>query len=450
MKFFAKAKFDIIVKRKLKSVTRKEKRELKKDKSLVCSLFNIIDKYLPRLFIMFDNLSDARQQGKVTYSMKAICVTRLFALLCGLTSMNSLTNKFNTNTSIDNLSKIINEELYDLPHYDTINNVFDDLNIDELRKIQKYIVNALIRSKMFDKFRYNGKFQVLVDGTGLVSFNYKHCDHCLVKAHSDGTKTYEHQVLEAKLVFDTFVLSIDSEFIENPDPSVINLKKQDCEMNAFKRMAKRLKKNYPKLKFIITADALYASGPFIKICLDNKWDYIFRLKSDKLKTVNQDFEGIISIDKGSKHNGYFLVRDYKYNDYTFNIVRYIEHQKEKSDKIFTYITNLFVDDNNIKEIIKLGRRRWKIENQGFNNQKNIYFDITHMCSLDYNAMKAHYFFIQFAHTLRQLLDLGSKVVVFLQGKIKEISFTILNELISTKINLVESKNFQLRFDTLII
>ena len=73
-----------------------------------------------------------------------------------------------------------------------------------------------------------------------------------------------------------------------------------------------------------------------------------------------------------------------------------------------------------------------------------------MCSLNYVAMKAHYFFIQFAHTIRQLLDLGSKVVVFLQGKIKEISFTILNELISNTINLVESKNFQLRFDTLII
>ena len=30
------------------------------------------------------------------------------------------------------------ENLNDLPHYDTINDVFDDLNINELRKIQKY------------------------------------------------------------------------------------------------------------------------------------------------------------------------------------------------------------------------------------------------------------------------------------------------------------------------
>ena len=65
-------------------------------------------------------------------------------------------------------------------------------------------------------------------------------------------------------------------------------------------------------------------------------------------------------------------------------------------------------------------------------------------------MQAHYFFFQFAHTIRQLLDLGSFIVNTFQNKIKEISFAILNELISSQINLIESKNFQLRFYNLII
>lgn len=73
-----------------------------------------------------------------------------------------------------------------------------------------------------------------------------------------------------------------------------------------------------------------------------------------------------------------------------------------------------------------------------------------MCSHNYNAIKAHYLFIQFAHTIRQLLDLGSLFTKIYSGKIKEISFTILNELISTHINLNSSSNFQLRFDILII
>ena len=89
---------------------------------------------------------------------------------------------------------------------------------------------------MFDKFRYNGNFNSLL--MELVQLLFPHCDHCIVKYHKDGTKTYEHNVLEAKLVFDSFVLSLDSEFIENPDTSVINLKKQDCEMNALKEWLK--------------------------------------------------------------------------------------------------------------------------------------------------------------------------------------------------------------------
>lgn len=62
----------------------------------------------------------------------------------------------------------------------------------------------------------------------------------------------------------------------------------------------------------------------------------------------------------------------------------------------------------------------KLKNCGFKNQKHILFNITHMSSLDYNAMKAHYLFIQFAHTIRQLLDFGSSFVELFQGKLKEI------------------------------
>lgn len=106
--------------------------------------------------------------------------------------------------------------------------------------------------------------------------------------------------------------------------------------------------------------------------------------------------------------------------YTFNIVRFIETgPPNKKDKIFTYITNILINDNNIEKIITMGRLRQKIENEGFNNQKNIYFSINHMCSLNYNAMKAHYFFQQFAHTIRQLLDYGSNATIGFQGKIKK-------------------------------
>lgn len=179
-------------------------------------------------------------------------------------------------------------------------------------------------------------------------------------------------------------------------------------------------------------------------------NYIFRLKSDSLKTVNRDFDGIISLDTGTSIKNHFLVKDYLYNKYTFNIIRFIETGPPKENKIFTYITNISINDNNIEKIIMMGRNRWKIENEGFNNQKNIYFNINHMCSLDYNAMQSLYLFQQFTHTIRQLLDYGSSVTTSFKCKIKEISFTILKKLISQPINLIDNKTFQLRFNNLII
>ena len=39
----------------------------------------------------------------------------------------------------------------------------------------------------------------------------------------------------------------------------------------------------------------------------------------------------------------------------------------------------------------MGRRRWKIENEGFNEQKNGTFCISHLCSRNENALKIHYY-----------------------------------------------------------
>lgn len=41
-----------------------------------------------------------------------------------------------------------------------------------------------------------------------------------------------------------------------------------------RKQKKRIKKNYPKYKFIITGDALYATKPIIDICINNNWKYI--------------------------------------------------------------------------------------------------------------------------------------------------------------------------------
>lgn len=154
-------------------MNRKMRRELRKDKNLIKELYSIIQKYLPKLLHKFEELTDTRNQSYITYSMKTVCVTRLFGLLCGLTSLNNISKDiFNTDICIQNLSTICKQNLNELPYWETIQDVFVTMDIMELREIQKYIVVALLRSKIFDKYKFNGSFQLLFDGTGLSNHNY--------------------------------------------------------------------------------------------------------------------------------------------------------------------------------------------------------------------------------------------------------------------------------------
>lgn len=423
------------------------RRELRKDKNLVKELYLIIQKYFPELLNKFDKLTDKRNQSYITYSMKTICVTRLFGLLCGLTNMSDISkDNFNTDICIKNLSTICKQNLVELPYWETIQDVFIHIDLEELRDIQKYIVKSLLRSKMFDKYKYNGSLQLLFDGTGLSNHDYNLNNNCLVRKHKDGKISYYKYVLECKLVVGNIVISLDSEFIENETMNT-ETQKQDCETKAFKRLIKRIKKNYPKYKFIITGDALYATTPIINMCKKYHWNYLFNLKPDRLKSVNECFEENIKLLNETSIPNYYLSTNIEFNENLVNVIKFIEKKNGKNN-IFRYITDLIVSDNSIVDIVHLGRNRWKIENNGFHMQKHGTFNITHLNSRNDNAMKCHYFFIQFAHTIRQLLEQGNLFTKSLNLKIKEVSFFILNSLtsISSDLNHLET-NFQLRFDT---
>src|SRR5207247_5430980 len=78
------------------------------------------------------------------------------------------------------------------------------------------------------------------------------------------------------------------------------------------------------------------------------------------------------------------------------------------NQYFAWLTPLPVGRKTVAEIAqKGGRYRWKMENEGFNRQKNGGMNLEHVYSIDPEKWKAYYLLLQIAFILVQLLERGS-------------------------------------------
>ena len=100
----------------------------------------------------------------------------------------------------------------------------------------------------------------------------------------------------------------------------------------------------------------------------------------------------------------------------------------KKHQEFTWLGSIEIDDSVAEEMTETGRKRWLIENEGFNIQKNHRYMITHANSLDYNAMKNHYLITQIADILMQMYENGDRGIKELKYTIKKISEELLESL----------------------
>lgn len=408
--------------------TRKQKREKQKEINFFGEFIRIKKHFFKDIDSKFKNVKDKRHQSYIEYTPDIILFSVLMKNITSIESMNQMTTEFNTEECINNVAKVLGyDDLEELPHHDTINNFLKKLKPIEIEKVRRYMIKELFKKRCLEQYRLLDQYwTVAVDATGLASFSERHCDHCLKREYVNKetgeieNTIYFHYVLEAKLVVGDMVFSIDTEFIENEE----SYEKQDCELKAFKRLAKRLKKNYKRLPICILGDSLYAVDPIFTLCKENKWKYIFTFKEGRTKSLWTEFEELKKLENNSDDKGCSWINEIEYKKNIVNVLEAVLIEKEK-EKTFTFITNISITKNNAKKILYGGRSRWKIENEGFNNQKNIKNNIEHLCSRDYNAMKNHYLLVQIADMIRQLFECGYELIRSLKASIKEISSRIL-------------------------
>ena len=442
-------------------ITRKMRRELKSAVNPLEELLIIIKQYFPKLTTWIDNLTDTRHQSYITYDFKVCLLTQILAFCSSYQSMNKIGRDFNSDIVINNINHILKTNYIELPHKDTLINIISEIKFEELEKIQTNIIRTLIRSKMLDKYRYNGLFHVVIDGTGLYSTRVNLGEQAITKVFNEGEENeytlYSYYALEAKLICGNMTFSLATEFVENETYTDKNgntyrkFDKQDCELKASYRLLKKIKKRFPKLPIIIGGDALYMGRPFLKLCDKYKFEYIIRYKEDSASTIKKDFDNFHIIDGNYKYQNEIIYgepdEDKKY--YTVNVISYDDEQIDEETgeiiiKNFSYITSLKIKNDNKENIVLLGRRRWKIENKGFKEQKSDILNITHIYTKNCNGTKNIYLLIQFAHTILNLLNYGNILIIGLNTTKNEVSALIRNALTSINQNLNLNRLIQLR------
>jgi hypothetical protein len=176
----------------------------------------------------------------------------------------------------------------------------------------------------------------------------------------------------------------------------------------------------------------------MEICKEYNWNYIIRFKDGSIPTIAEEFRNIIKL-QNSNGKDIKWVNEIDYNENKVNVFEFnkkIKNNDETTEKTtnFKWITNIEIRDKNVIELIQTGRQRWKIENEGFNIQKNLRYDITHANSLNYNAMKNHYLLTQISDIFLQLYTAGNKILKILKKSIKKISSDILKWLTTVILN----------------
>jgi hypothetical protein len=393
-------------------------------KNLVFRLAKTINHYFPDLYEKIsDSLTDCRDKTK--YELNELIMASIAMYLFKEGSRNAFNNEREEEKFKNNYEKLFKVRL---PHMDTVDKVMRQLDEEELESLKTELIRGLIAKKVFYKYRFLGKhYLIVIDGTHIMNVSEGHCEHCLKRTSKNGKVTYFHNVLEAKLVCSNgFCISLSTEWIENPSG---DFDKQDCELKAFKRLSEKLKNNFPCLPICIVGDGLYPNKTFFDICQTNQWDWIVTFKDGNLPTVWQEVLGLQKLleqnarvyisQKGNKkiRLNYKWVNDIDYNGHILNWFECVE-EIDNDIKRFVYISNIKIDYDNVLEMTESGRLRWKIENEGFNIQKNNGYGLTHKYSRkSMTATKNYYLCMQIAHMINQLFELGSLFKPLLEGKV---------------------------------
>lgn len=332
-------------------------------------------------------------------------------------SVNVFQQRLQEKQELNNLKTLFNVEA--IPKSTQLRTALDNIPSTEIEQLFSDFLRPVQRGKHLETFEFiDGKYLIPFDGTQYFSSNKISCDCCLTKK-SKGITTYHHQVVAATIVCPGIkqVMLLAPEPIRNIDGST----KQDCEINAGKRLVKKIRDTHPKLKIIIAGDGLYSKQPFIDELTRYGMSFILVAKPADHTFLHQWFsefhqmgetQQLETFDHKGRRHLYHWVNDIPLNgSKDADNVNYFEYTIFKGDKVNyhnSWVTDITISRDNIIQLVKGGRARWKIENEAFNTLKNQGYHLEHNFGhgkkfLSYNLLLFN-FLAFFMHQIFELSD----------------------------------------------
>ena len=382
---------------------------------------NIFDFLIETFTSNINNIKDTRRQrSDLQYKFKDIILTAFAVFYFQSSSWLGFQRNMQSSKGNNNCHTMFGIE--DIPSDNHIRQIVDQIEPINIKPVYDEIFKKLDDIKVLDKFTFmDDHLLVALDGTYYHSSKNISCKCCQRRENKEtGEIDYYHSAITPVIVNPDIkrVLPLMQEFISNDDGE----DKQDCEVNASKRWMDTF--NNPTNKnIIVLGDDLYSREPMIKKVLEKKYSYIFVAKKESHKYLYEQIDMVKNLETIDTKKVSKMINGKK-QIFTYNYINKIAIKNPqgktnhpplavnwceiivtdlKGKKLYhnSFITDLTIHQNNVEDITKAGRSRWKIENENNNVLKTKGYNLEHnfghgkqylsqtLCSLNILAFLFH-------------------------------------------------------------
>lgn len=379
--------------------------------------------HLPELFAKLARIPDPRRPGSVRHRIPVLCFYGLLLFVWQVGSRREANRVVTSPTLAETLREVF-PDLDSIPHFDTVERLLRTIPVETWENLLRDRIQRLLRSHAVREYLVQRAWVVAVDGTEKFARHQPFAPEALRQRVSDSETRYRVYVLEAVLVAgDGVTLPLLTEFAENRADASLE-SKQDCELKAFRRLARRLKQWFPRRRLLLVLDGLYPNGPVIAECAAHAWDYMIGLPQSSLPSVWEEVEGLRRLDTTGENRREQVWGDRQQVFTWVNEIEYTWHEDGHTRRRSVHVAlcaeqwtdadgvehrtewawlsgRPLTADNVVARCNRAARHRWVIEAE-FLVEKRHGDHFEHAYSYDWQAMKGWHYLLKIAHLLNVL------------------------------------------------